>query len=149
MLDSARVVVHVYMLRLNAPLGKHHVNLDLFDSILPSMRLCIHQPCSLLLFRSRASVLPSRVGSLNLQGRQLVCESLVQEGKAIWLAPEKERKQCLITRQPVRVWASTILRIVTEQFTTKTMPVENLYSGEDVVGTGALPALRAPHECPQ
>ena len=78
-------------------------------------------------------------GTLNLQGRQLVCQGLVDEDKAIWLSPERARNRCLVTRQPMRVWAATILRIVTDQFTTKTMPVDNLYSGEDVQGTGMLP----------
>lgn len=77
-------------------------------------------------------------GSLSLPGRQLVCQGLVQEDKAIWLRPEKERKRCLITRKPMRVWADTVLRVVHEELTSKTFPVENLCSGEDVSGTGSL-----------
>ena len=84
-------------------------------------------------------------GSLSLQGRQLVCDKLVAEDKAFWLKPEKDKRACIVTRQPVRVWADTIARVVDERFATKVLTLENLYSGEDVKGTGMLaPCSRMP-----
>jgi hypothetical protein len=87
--------------------------------------------------------LSCNAGSLDRAGRQLVCEGLVTEDKAIWLQPEKEKRRCLVTRQPIRIWAATIVNVVNVRFTSKTMTIENLFSGEDVAGTGAASALAA------
>jgi ESCRT-II complex subunit VPS25 len=73
--------------------------------------------------------------NLGREGRELVCDGLVQNEQALWLPPEKAKQRCLVTRVPIRIWAQTILRVVNDRFTTKTMALVNLYSGEDVQGT--------------
>jgi hypothetical protein len=37
----------------------------------------------------------------------------------------------------MRLWADTVLRVISFRFTSKTTPLENLCSGEEVEGTGA------------
>lgn len=76
-------------------------------------------------------------GSLSLEGRQAVCAALVAQGKAEWLA--KDRTACLVTIQPVPLWAATIQTVVRTHFSSHIVTIEELHSGDEARGTGAGP----------
>lgn len=76
---------------------------------------------------------PSIQRSLSLEGRQAVCRALIAEGKAEWAS--KDCTVVLVTLQPVKQWADTILTVVRTRFTTSIVMVEELHSGEDAHGT--------------
>eukprot|EP00892_Ulva_mutabilis_P006091 jgi/Ulvmu1/3854/UM018_0073.1 len=71
--------------------------------------------------------------SLSLEGRQAVCSALVAEGKAEWVG--KDQTVCLVTIQPVPLWASTIHDVVRTRFTTSIVTIEELHSGDEARGT--------------
>ena len=76
-----------------------------------------------------------------------MCDALVADDKAVWVKPEKDKTRCMITRQPMRMWADAIMRVVSVRFVSKTTTLENLYSGEDVEGTGAAFTLQSSSSC--
>lgn len=71
-----------------------------------------------------------------------MCRALIAEGKAEWAS--KDCTVVLVTLQPVKQWADTILTVVRTRFTTSIVMVEELHSGEDAHGTGVYHAQPRP-----
>lgn len=87
----------------------------------------------------RAPILCRLAGSLSIEGRQVVCDSLVKDGKAEWL--DKDRTACLVTLHSIQQWAETIHTVVKTRFTSNIMTIDEVYSGEDARGTGVKAML--------
>lgn len=85
------------------------------------------------------------VGTFSLEGRQVVCGTLVKDGKAIWL--DQTQTVCLVTVQTLQQWADKIDSVVKTRFTTNIMTVDEIYSGEDARGTGSLLMTRYLSRC--
>lgn len=74
-------------------------------------------------------------GSLNLEGRKLVCAALVAQGRSEWLS--SDQRQVLVLWHTLRQWADKILAIVRD-YNLKVMTLDDVSSGDEVQNTGAL-----------